>query len=498
MSVLIHFIRPRVLSSVIFLNPLGVASGEAVNVTFGDLVKTYTGAKLQPTIYTNPPKTVTLSCFPCTASQTIYSSMPPGLASTYGGMTYKTNNILWMGDVIKFVNPSRSIESVEFVMLSDAKGSDWPSKYAENSAGYLHTFTVAIYSTGGGDALVYSSQAVLVPWASTATPSVPFKVKVDFPASSPVLAINDAVVLLRFDTSNTVGVAVGPYDKLKMALSAVGPTIGTDLDTTGPYLLKTTGVEYPYAVTPAVPMIQIQATQISTSTADAINAGKYKVKAVVASPDTGEASAYFTVNKANATVTLSNLSQVANGNQKTVTVVTSPVGLANSVTYNGSATAPVAAGRYPVVATVNHMNYTGSTSGELVVNQQFSNWISGYVTGGSVPSGQATDTSDPDKDGVINQLEYAFDTLPGSSSSSAMPALEYSGGVMSVVYRKNTLATDLTYQVQASATLLSSGWTDVTTADTILSTSGYVQTIRATVSSTSDSKRFIRLKVNKN
>jgi len=151
-----------------------------------------------------------------------------------------------------------------------------------------------------------------------------------------------------------------------------------------------------------------------------------------------------------------------------------------------------------VVATITNPNYTGSATGELTINQQFSNWISGYVAGGSVPSGQATDTSDPDKDGVINQLEYAFDTLPGSSASGSMPSLEYSGGVMSVIYKKNTLATDLTYQVQASTVLTSSGWTDVTTTDTVVSTSGYVQTIRATVPTTSDSKRFIRLKVNKN
>jgi hypothetical protein len=50
-----------------------------------------------------------------------------------------------------------------------------------------------------------------------------------------------------------------------------------------------------------------------------------------------------------------------------VAVTTSPSGLGTSVTYDGSSTAPTNAGPYAIVATVSDPNYTGSTSGTLVV-----------------------------------------------------------------------------------------------------------------------------------
>ncbi len=73
----------------------------------------------------------------------------------------------------------------------------------------------------------------------------------------------------------------------------------------------------------------------------------------------------LTVNKAAATVTLSNLSQAYDGNAKTATATTTPAGLSTTITYNGSATAPTAAGSYTVVASINDANHTGSATGTL-------------------------------------------------------------------------------------------------------------------------------------
>ncbi|QSV44630.1 MBG domain-containing protein [Geobacter benzoatilyticus] len=75
----------------------------------------------------------------------------------------------------------------------------------------------------------------------------------------------------------------------------------------------------------------------------------------------------ITVNKATAYLVLSGLNQTYTGTSKTVTATTSPVGLGYGVTYNGSATAPSAAGSYAVVATVTDANYTGSATGTLVI-----------------------------------------------------------------------------------------------------------------------------------
>ncbi len=76
---------------------------------------------------------------------------------------------------------------------------------------------------------------------------------------------------------------------------------------------------------------------------------------------------FLTITKASAGVTLSNLSQTYDGLPKTPTVITTPAGLNVSFTYNGSSTAPTAAGSYAVIGTVMDENYEGGTSGTLLI-----------------------------------------------------------------------------------------------------------------------------------
>ena len=55
------------------------------------------------------------------------------------------------------------------------------------------------------------------------------------------------------------------------------------------------------------------------------------------------------------------------GQPQLASVTTVPDGLAVDVTYNGSATLPVATGSYVVAATVDDANYQGLASGTLVI-----------------------------------------------------------------------------------------------------------------------------------
>jgi hypothetical protein len=71
------------------------------------------------------------------------------------------------------------------------------------------------------------------------------------------------------------------------------------------------------------------------------------------------------VNKASATVTLSNLTQTYNGSPLTPTALTDPVGLTIAWT-NAPQTGP---GSYEVTATVNDANYQGFSSGTFVISQ---------------------------------------------------------------------------------------------------------------------------------
>jgi hypothetical protein len=75
----------------------------------------------------------------------------------------------------------------------------------------------------------------------------------------------------------------------------------------------------------------------------------------------------FTIDKATATVTLSNLSYAFDGTPKSATATTNPAGLSVSITYNGSSTPPSAVGSYAVVATITDPNYQGSAIGTLTI-----------------------------------------------------------------------------------------------------------------------------------
>ncbi len=73
--------------------------------------------------------------------------------------------------------------------------------------------------------------------------------------------------------------------------------------------------------------------------------------------------------KASAAVTLNpaSLTQTYSAIAESSTATTSPPGLALSITYNGSATAPINAGSYGVTTTISDPNYQGAASGTLAI-----------------------------------------------------------------------------------------------------------------------------------
>ncbi len=99
-------------------------------------------------------------------------------------------------------------------------------------------------------------------------------------------------------------------------------------------------------------------------------------------------SAPFTVSAATAfaTVTISDTSSVFTGGLLPVTVTTVPVGLATSVTYNGSPTQPTAIGAYNVVANVTAPGYAGSATAVKVIA---STLAAGGPGGGAYPASGA-------------------------------------------------------------------------------------------------------------
>lgn len=100
---------------------------------------------------------------------------------------------------------------------------------------------------------------------------------------------------------------------------------------------------------------------------------------------------------------------------------------------------------------------------------------------------------DLDGDGVSNLLEYAMHLDPLTPDVAALPGIERSGTTVSLVYRKNDAAADLTYSVEQSTDLVT--WTAAQTQDQVLSDTNGTKTVRATLSGVSATGLFLRLRV---
>lgn len=138
-----------------------------------------------------------------------------------------------------------------------------------------------------------------------------------------------------------------------------------------------------------------------------------------------EGIAAVTVNRAPAEVVLSSLTQIFDGTPRTVTVATTPEGLAVEVSYDGAAEAPVEVGSYEVEALVSDPSYQGSAVGTLVIEPRpFSNyedWSTFFQLEGELSAPEA----DFDGDGITNLFEYATGTDPRVFTSSVSGSVEF-------------------------------------------------------------------------
>lgn len=108
-----------------------------------------------------------------------------------------------------------------------------------------------------------------------------------------------------------------------------------------------------------------------------LNAGDYEVEITIADNNyAGTEVCSYSILKAEAEIELSDLNWEYSGNEVEATVNTNPEDLEVRVTYNDLDVNPVDAGEYNVAATIDHMNYTGSTSGILLIEAaaQFIEW----------------------------------------------------------------------------------------------------------------------------
>jgi lysophospholipase L1-like esterase len=146
-------------------------------------------------------------------------------------------------------------------------------------------------------------------------------------------------------------------------------------------------------------------------------------------------------------------------------------------------------------AYINAMQITASTP---VTAPPLQSWRSSHFTAGELGNAALEATlwgndADPDSDGRVNLLEYACGTDPqGSDADPTAFALVSDGGeFITLTYQRNLDATDVTFLVQKADNL--TDWSGV--ADTTVSTSGNIETRKATVSRAGFDRLWLRLKV---
>jgi hypothetical protein len=255
------------------------------------------------------------------------------------------------------------------------------------------------------------------------------------------------------------------------------------------------------------------ASQTLTGTSGSFtpSAGIYlmTVAPVISSRDFPASYQTLTVNKLAATLILGNLTATCDGTPKSATATTAPVtGLAVSFTYDGSPTAPTAAGTYAVVATINDTNYHGSASGNLVISPpnttSFANWSAHLEATNGLPAGTLANQPDADRDhdGRPNLIEYAFGSSPLLSGDPA-PRLPFAFTTAThfvLQYQCDTSLTDITITAQASTT--PGNWKRLGDpdapsgfSDTVIATSGTLQTHQSTIPRPSRGISFMRVQV---
>jgi len=94
-----------------------------------------------------------------------------------------------------------------------------------------------------------------------------------------------------------------------------------------------------------------------------------------------------------------------------------------------------------------------SVFGLLADQSAYNVWKLAHFGGNASNPAIAGDLADPDADGIANLLEYAFATDPNAANSNSFTG-NLVGQQFQLDFPRNTSATDLTYVVQTSGTLL--------------------------------------------
>ena len=160
----------------------------------------------------------------------------------------------------------------------------------------------------------------------------------------------------------------------------------------------------------------------------------------------------------------------------------------------------------PIISGIEFPAATQAFTASAPTLPSFATWASGIENTDSLPAGTIANNpnADPDGDGRVNLVEYAFGTAPtqGSESATRLPALQPSASHFVIHYVRDTALTDVVLLPVASSDMAlwkSPGETGapVDFTDTLLSTAGTLETREAKFPRSSGAEWFVRVRVTK-
>ena len=165
-----------------------------------------------------------------------------------------------------------------------------------------------------------------------------------------------------------------------------------------------------------------------------------------------------------------------------------------------SAALPLVAGSNVITVSVTAQDGVTSTAYLLTIdNTAYGVWKSSAFTNPADLENPAVsgDMATPAHDGITNLMKYALALAPRTSGTGGLPTASPQGGYLTLTYRKNKSATDVSYTVQASDAL-SGPWTTAATVTSQVDEGSYtLVTIRDTVADAGHPRRFMRLQVSR-
>ena len=301
-------------------NTLAITKG-AGTVTLGNLAQTYTG----------------------TARNVSVTTVPPGLTVD---LSYTGNGFIY-------------------------NGSTGPTNVGSYTV--IGTINDANYQGGATNTLVVSKATATVTLGNLAQTYTGTARNVSVTTVPPGLTVNLTYNGLANAPTNvgsyTVIGTVNDLNYLGGATNILVVSKGNATVTLGNLSQAYTGTARNVSVTTVPPGLTVNLTYNGLVSAPT-NVGSYTVIGIVADANyQGGATNNLSIIKATATVTLSNLAQVYDGNPKSVTVTTVPPNLTVDVTYNGFAFPPPYVGSYTVIGTVNDPSYQGSATNTLIISK---------------------------------------------------------------------------------------------------------------------------------